>query len=266
MASIRISSIRKYVEENIGSFHNKRLLGLERLRLSKILQRKNPYLFRAKNILTAQDLVKTLLDAHLSSQEEAVFGDFLEDLAVYINKRVYKGRKSSTEGIDLEFDRDGIRYVVAIKSGPNWANSSQIRKMKEDFAKARRILRTGRSRLQVVAVNGCCYGHDDRPDKGDYYKYCGQSFWEFISGNEELYLKIVKPLGHRAKEKNEKFMTEYSALINRFTHEFVHNFCVNGVIDWGALVRYNSSKEKPRKRLFRPPAAVQATPPACSDF
>jgi len=32
----------------------------------------------------------------------------------------------------------------------------------------------------IVAVNGCCYGRDNRPDKGDYLKYCGQRFWEFI--------------------------------------------------------------------------------------
>ena len=31
-------------------------------------------------------------------------------------------------GIDLEFDKDGVRYIVTIKSGPNWGNSSQIGK------------------------------------------------------------------------------------------------------------------------------------------
>ena len=77
-----ISEVRNYVEANIGNFHSKRLQRLETLKLSEILKRKNPYLFKAKNILTAQDLVKTLLDAHLSSQEETIFGDFLEGLAI----------------------------------------------------------------------------------------------------------------------------------------------------------------------------------------
>jgi hypothetical protein len=40
------------------------------------LKRKNPYLFKAKNILTAQDLVKNLLDAYLQSQEETTFKEF----------------------------------------------------------------------------------------------------------------------------------------------------------------------------------------------
>lgn len=145
MQSIKISDVMAYVEGNIGNFHSNRLQNLRKLKLSQILKRKNPYLFKAKNILTAQDLVKTLLDAHLSSQEETIFGDFLEGLAIFINGRVYGGRKSSAEGIDLEFDKDGIRYIVSIKSGPNWGNSSQIKKMRDNFQKAKRILRTGNS-------------------------------------------------------------------------------------------------------------------------
>jgi len=42
-------------------------------------------------------------------------------------------------------------------------------------------------------------------DKGDYLKKCGQSFWAFISGDDDLYTTIIEPLGHRAKERNEAF-------------------------------------------------------------
>jgi len=250
MKSIEISDVRTYVENNIGSFHLKRLENLEKLKLSKILKRKNPYLFKAKNILTAQDLVKILLDAHLSSQEETIFGDFLEGLAIFINERAYGGKKSSAEGIDLELNKNDIRYIVAIKSGPNWGNSRQISKMKEDFKKAKRILRTSDSNFHIVAVNGCCYGRDKKPDKGDYFKYCGQTFWEFISGNEKLYVEIIEPLGHKAKEKNEAFLEAYSQIINKFTLEFSQRFCIEGKIDWNALVKFNSCKiSKPRRKL-----------------
>src|SRR3989338_2079224 len=195
MNPIGINEVVKYVEENIGGFHSKRLQNLETLKLDKILKRKNPYLFKAKNILTAQDLVKVLLDAHLSSQEESIFGDFLEGLVRYICGAVYGGTKSSAEGIDLEFSKDGINYIISIKSGPNWGNSRQIARMKDDFKRAKRILGTNVSRQKVIAVNGCCYGKDDNPDKGDYLKLCGQRFWEFISGNENLYTDIIEPLG-----------------------------------------------------------------------
>ena len=244
MKSIEISDVRTYVENNIGSFHLKRLENLEKLKLSKILKRKNPYLFKAKNILTAQDLVKILLDAHLSSQEETIFGDFLEGLAIFINERAYGGKKSSAEGIDLEFNKNDIRYIVAIKSGPNWGNSRQISKMKDDFRRAKRILRTSKSNLQIVAINGCCYGRNNKPDKGDYFKFCGQMFWEFISDNQNLYVEIIEPLGHKAKEKNEAFLEAYSRIINKFTLEFSQKFCIDGKIDWNTLVKFNSSVSK----------------------
>jgi len=245
MEVIRTQEVRQYVEHNIGSFHTGRLGSLRKLKSTNILLRKNPYLFKARNILLAQDLVRILLDAHLSSQEETIFGNFLEGLAIFVNQKVYNGWKSSTQGIDLEFNKDNIRYIVAIKSGPNWGNSSQIRKMQDDFRKAKQTIRTSKSKLHVVAVNGCCYGRNTKPDRGDYYKYCGQKFWEFISGNSDLYLKIIKPLGYSAREKNEEFQKEYAQIINRFTLEFSEKFVVNGKISWDALVKFNSAESKP---------------------
>lgn len=242
METIVINEVVTYVEKNISSFHTKRLQNLEQLKLYKIIKRKNPYLFKAKNILTAQDLVKVLLDAHLSSQEETIFGEFLEGLARFICEKVYNGKKSSAEGIDLEFVKDGIYYLVSIKSGPNWGNSRQIKKMQEDFLKTIRILKTNDSRIHVVAVNGCCYGKDNKPEKGNYQKLCGQRFWEFISGDEMLYTGIIEPLGHKAKQRNDRFHGAYAKIINKFTHEFMNNFCADGKINWKKLVKFNSGK------------------------
>ncbi len=244
MKQLKLEDVTNYVEKNIGTFHQKRLLSLDKLKLQNVLRRKNPYLFKAKYLLTAQDIVKGFVDAHISSSEEGIFGDWLEGLAIFINKSVYGGRKSSTEGIDLEFDKDNIRYIVSIKSGPNWGNSSQIKRMITDFQKAIKTLRTSNSKLHVISVNGCCYGRDNNPDKkGIYYKYCGQRFWEFISGNENLYIEIIEPLGHKAKERNEEFDQAYSQILNIFTFQFSKSFCTSdGMIKWEELVQFNSRK------------------------
>ena len=244
MMQVEENEIIKFIEPGIQNFHKRRLDNLSGLKLNKILVRKNPYLFRAKNQNTAQDLVKTILDAHLSSQEEGIFGGFLEELAVFICGKVYGGKKSSSEGIDLEFYKDNITFIVSIKSGPNWGNSRQIARMKDDFKRAKRILGTNTSALKVIAVNGCCYGKDNKPDKGDYLKLCGQRFWEFISGDENLYTEIIEPLGYKAKEKNEEFAEEYSKVINKFTLEFAIEYCdKSGSILWKKLVKFNSGKE-----------------------
>jgi hypothetical protein len=243
MNLLKINDVLSYVEENIGSFHKKRIDKLvKKMKLKDILE-KNPYLFKAKNILTAHDFVKGFLDAYLSSSEEGIFGDWLEGLAIFINSKVFNGMKSGINGIDLEFDNENIKYIVNIKSGPNWGNSSQIEKMKSDFIRAKKTLRTSNSKINITAINGCCYGKDNNPDKGDYFKYCGQEFWEFISGNIDLYTDIIEPLGYKAKERNDEFIEFYSQILNKFTLDFSTQFCDNGKINWKRLVQYNSSKK-----------------------
>ena len=242
MQKLNLDDVTHYVEENIGVFHAKRIDRIKKLRLNQVLKRKNPYLFKAKHVLTAEQIVRSILDAHISSNEETIFGDWLEGLAIFINKKVYNGFKSSAKGIDLEFDKDNIRYIVNIKSGPNWGNASQIDKMKSDFTSAKITLRTSNSKLNVVAVNGCCYGRTNMADKGDYFKYCGQDFWEFISGDTSLYTDIIEPLGHKSKEKNQEFEDSYAQVINKFTRQFSIDYCnTDGTINWKKLVQFNSS-------------------------
>jgi len=241
MNPLKIEEVQQYVEQNIGVFHKKRILGLTDLELRKVLAKKNPYLFKAKYLLTAQDIIKSLTDAFISSQEETIFGDWLEGLAIFINEKVYDGRKSGIPGIDLEFDKDGIRHIVTIKSGPNWGNSSQIAKMVSDFKTAQKTLRTSNSNIMVKAVNGCCYGRDRSPDKGDYFKLCGQQFWKFISDESELYVNMIEPLGHQARDRNDDFLESYARMINLFTKEFADTFCMSdGSIDWNKFVQFNS--------------------------
>jgi len=241
MRSSPIDVIRRYIEAHMDEFHGKRIACLQALKLDELLKCKNPYIFRAKDFQVVADLVRHLLDAHLSSQEETLFGDFLEGLAIFINTQAFGGWKSSAEGLDLEFDRQGKRHIVSIKSGPNWGNSSQIKKMTGNFKTAAKVLRQRNPELQVIAVNGCCYGTDSSPDKGDYFKYCGQDFWTFVSGDPDLYLHLIDPLGHQAKERNAFFIQNHAKIVNQFTSEFSAQFCREGSIDWEALVRFNSA-------------------------
>lgn len=111
---IEIDEVVSYVENNIKYFHVNRIEKLKRLQLKRVLKRKNPYLFKAKNVLTPHQIVEQFLSAHLSSQEETLFGEFLEGLAIFICERVYGGKKSSAEGIDLEFEKSGVKFIVSI--------------------------------------------------------------------------------------------------------------------------------------------------------
>jgi len=246
MKKLNLKSVTQYVEKNIGDFHQRRLDKVNGIKLKEVLKSKNPYLFKAKNVSSASEIVEGILNAYLSSSEEGIFGNWLERLAIFINDSVYQGRKAGIEGIDLDFDKDGNRYLVSIKSGPNWGNDSQVKKMIDQFDTARKRLATSGNKGSIICVNGCCYGksreQSEYKSKGNYFKMCGQRFWDFISGEPDLYIKIIDPLGHEATEKNEEFKKSYANLLNRLTKEFLTDFCNDdGSIDWEKLLIFNSS-------------------------
>lgn len=224
--------VKSYVKENISTFHQKKLDGLNNLKLDKILKRKNPYLLKAKTVNSANEIVKSIVDAFISSNEETIFGDWLEGLAIYINSKVSNGWKSGIEGIDLEFDKNNIRYIVSIKSDPNWGNSTQQKKLQDYFKTAQKVLKTSNSKLIVVPILGICYGRNKKTEQGTFNRYLGQDFWEFISGNKNLYTEIIEPLGYMAKERNDEYNIEYDKKINLFTLEFSKKYCLaDGSID-----------------------------------
>jgi Type II restriction endonuclease EcoO109I len=233
----------------ITPFYNTRLMNLNSLNLTAVLRRKNPYLFKAKNIELAGDLVKSIVDAFLSSQEETIFGNLLEGFAIYVSSRLYGGCKSNLKSVDLEFERNGIYYIVGIKSGINWGNSDQIAKMRDNFKLAKTLLLQRDTSLEVQAVNGCIYGKDRSPLKVNsdpdktYYKYAGQDFWEFISEDDNLYREIIAPIDHEARQKDEAFKRAYSAKVNEMTQDFMMRFIVDSQIDWGKLIDFVSRRD-----------------------
>ena len=240
MNPLRLDEVNVYANENIVNFHQRRVKSLEGLQLNKLLK-KNPYLFRAKNIITANDLMTGLLDAFLSSSEEKLFGDFLEDLAIFIANRTCNGHKSTAPGVDLEFENKGIHYIVSIKSGPNWGNSSQQSKLAEDLQKAVIRVKQSQHGVNVQPVLGICYGKTRTSYLRGYLKVVGQNFWYLISENENLYTDIIEPIGYRAKQHNDAFHKEKASVVNRFTKEFIDRFCDDtGAIDWVKLVEFNS--------------------------
>ena len=241
MDELNLEELNQFVNENIVQFHDNRLKGLSKLNLGKLIQ-KNPYLFKAKNIEFAGDLIRGFLDAFLSSSEEKMFGDFLESLAIFIAKETRNGHKSSATGLDLEIIEKNKHYLISIKSGPNWGNNSQIVKLSEDFDKARRTILQHNSQTNVINILGICYGkvRTNFAARG-YWKLVGQNFWTFISGDKDLYTEIIEPIGYEAEKHNERFLSEKDAILNKLTKEFIVQFCFpNGRINWEKLVIHNS--------------------------
>lgn len=224
MNVLDLNKVERFVNENINDFHRRRLATVEKLTLAQLLK-KNPYLFRAKNLAIVSDLIGSLLDAFLSSSEEKLFGDFLESLALFVAQQTAGGHKSAAPGVDLEFFNSGTHFVVSIKSGPNWGNSSQQSKLAQDLRDAVKRVKQARIVGNVQPVLGICYGKTRTTlTRGGFLKVVGQNFWYLISENKDLYTQIVEPLGYRAREYNEQFNIQRSALVNRLTVEFHNSF------------------------------------------
>jgi len=236
-----IREVENYVASNIHIFHAARLNKLQSLKLTDLLKKKNPYLYKAQNLDTPQSIVEALASAFMSSAEETMFGDWLEQLAIFVAGKVYGGYKSTSEGIDLEMDKDGIHYIVSVKSGPKWSNSSSKKKLLDNFIRAKRVYRASGNRFPCEAVEGCCYGKDNNPDKTTHLKLCGERFWTFLSGQPNLFIDIVEPLGTNARKHNDEYHRQYNRMISRFTRDFANEFCrEDGAIDWERIVRLNS--------------------------
>ena len=244
MNELDLREVGAYVEANIGpQFHQKKLAKIGRLSLDDIIKRKNPYLFRAKGSNSAHDFIRSVMDASLSSGEETNFGDFLEGVAIFVAGKVYGGRKSGIKGIDLEFEEGNKKYLISIKSGPNWGNAGQIKNLINDFNTAKRTLLTsgGAANMNILFIEACCYGVDNVPFKTTHQKLCGQRFWSLISGgNENLYRQLIEHLGHQAEERAKELDLLCSKKLNEFTAAFVERFCDDGLINWDRLIRFNS--------------------------
>jgi hypothetical protein len=92
-------------------------------------RRKNPYLFKAKHVLTSEQIIKSLIDAHISSSEEGIFGDWLEGLAIFINEKVYGGRKLVLQVSILNLIPMG-QEICNNQIGPNWGNVPKLQNEK----------------------------------------------------------------------------------------------------------------------------------------
>ena len=242
-----ISRVEEYVREHISEFHKSRIKKLSELKLNGILKKKNPYLFKAKYLEKPTRLVENLVEASISSSEETLFGDWLEQLAIFIASEIFGGRKSAAEGVDLEMDKDNVHYFISIKSGPNWSNSSSMKKQNDHFKKAKLIYRTSGNKTLCEAIIGCCYGKKYSASETKTV-ICGQRFWQFISGSETLYTDIIEPLGTDAKAKNDAYTKEYNKLLTRLTRDFIAKYCTpDGEIKWDLITQLNAGVPKPKK-------------------
>lgn len=243
MASNNVIQACEFLENKINTIHISLIEELQSIELSDIIININPFLLDKMDTKQAGYTVQYFLDKFINSIQEKMILRSIKDTAIFINNLVFGGWKSDLTGIDLEFCRDGLHYIVVINSAPDADNNNSIMKIYNDILIAQRLLKNSYPDVITQPAIGCYFGNEQNPDQGKYYKFCGQKFWEFISGEQYLYKHIFKVFRHNTKEEFTEYIVSYSKLINNFTKEFVNDFCnKDGSIDWDRLVEFNSAK------------------------
>jgi hypothetical protein len=101
------------VAKALDGFYKSLIGNLAKLNIKVVMRRKNPYLFRAKAMNGAAQIVDALLTAFVSSSEETIFGNvFFEPIATAAGQ----GQKALAEGVDIMIEREDTVYAIAVKS------------------------------------------------------------------------------------------------------------------------------------------------------
>ena len=186
----------------------------------------------------ASDIVEYFLAAYITASDETIFGDaFFEPIA----KIVSGGTVSPTPGVDFAVETDKRYLAVAMKSGPNIFNASQKKRQSDEFNELRsRLLKIHK---QFDALLGHAYGklHTDPTKNKIYRDRSGQEFWTEITGDKEFYIKLIELMKEEPLKYRKQYHKSWGAAINRFTMEFISDFCLtDGTIDWKKFTRFVS--------------------------
>jgi hypothetical protein len=232
------AELEQIVGSLLDAFYARRVQKLEGLKLTDTLKRKNPYLFRAMGMQKASEIVEALLQAYMSSSDEGIFGDaFFEPLA----KAVSGGAVGTAEGVDIVIEDERRYLAVAVKSGPAVFNAQSKRRQNQEFQALRsRMLKVQK---QFDALVGYGYGKKVTASSATWIfrEASGQVFWQELTGDSTLYLRIIRVMQDRPALHKVEFDRAWAAAVNRFTATFVADFChPDGSINWEALVQFNS--------------------------
>lgn len=173
----------------LETFYGTLIEKIDGLNIQKVMKRKNPYLYRAKAMQSATEIVDSVLTAFVSSSEETIFGNcFFEPIAIAASG----GNKALAEGIDIMIQNNETNTI----SDPKMMRSD--RKIIPDLVIHRR--RSNRNNLLVIEFkkkNAETYDKENDRNKLMYltdqkedFKY---NFGLFVElGSHEVYMEVYQ--------------------------------------------------------------------------
>ena len=234
-------AIKKAIAEALDNFYKALIGKIDGLDIKKVMKRKNPYLYRAKAMQSASDIVESVLAAFVSSSEETIFGNyFFEPIALAASG----GNKALAEGIDIMIHDNSTNTIsaIAVKSGTSVFNADSRKRQEQNFMAAQKLAQQAKARYDAYVGYG--YGRKKESGRGKpkmYRELAGKKFWEELTGDSEFYIKITSFMGTIPEQYVAAYQESYDKASNRLVREFSNSFCTKeGSIDWESLVEFNS--------------------------
>ena len=233
--------VQKAIAEALESFYKSLIAKIDTININDIIKSKNPYLYRAKAMNKAYDIINSILQAFVSSSEETIFGNvFFEPLDIAASN----GKKSLAEGVDIDISDDSakLQYAIAVKSGTSVFNADSKKRQADNFARTRKLAAQGH--YNFSAIVGYAYGTKQESNRGSakiYIELAGEEFWTMLTGDKDFYKKIITYMGELPEKYVDDYNVSYDKACNRLVRDFSQEFCnADGSIDWEKLVDFNS--------------------------
>jgi len=193
-------------------------------------------------LVRVEDFVDDMMYTRLRTSRDTIMGNELEEFVWLFIKERFNGNKVEKKwGIDFEFIYNDILYLLQLKSGPNWANSDQKKKLKDNFNSRKFYHRKNGYKGRIKCILGIMANDPKKRNKSNSTYTClaGQDFFTFLSGDETLFLELPNYL-------NEK-VVDYSYCINVIRRRMIDYFgpwySVNGMLDYSKLMRDLKAEE-----------------------
>ena len=114
-------AVIKAIATALEAFYTNLIEKIDGLNIKKVMKRKNPYLYRAKAMQSASEIVESVMTAFVSSSEETIFGNyFFEELKLLFKDekeliRYFRIHKKSPEGSSRSPFRAGYLQLCLLQ-------------------------------------------------------------------------------------------------------------------------------------------------------
>jgi Type II restriction endonuclease EcoO109I len=211
---------------------------VDKLELRPLLRKCNPWRLRALGLRDCAEVVRRLVDDHMSSSAESKFGStFIET----VFSMVPGVEPSGVEDIDFAKGKT----LVSVKSGHNWGNNGQWSNLEATTTAALKRYRQHPGKKDADCILGIAVGRGARTRRRGVFPFKelrGQAFWAWASEDPEAYEKVMLAIDRLAGEYEER----RDSALRRLRVDMQRSFGLDGgMVDWQKLNRFVSAELPP---------------------